>query len=293
MKKLSAAKIGVIAAEMLSTENSGNVIGVTSKGVFLRAGDSIAFITDAEYRSPFNLTLDYLDHSMDILQPGSKVILRPDELYFPEEHLTISTNEAEVWIPSSPVKIKESNLTQSALVEECARSLLHKDPQKGFLFLVHPPSENEGKTVIQKTRNSVEKLISSFKKQDSETFKNAAKELLGSGGGLTPSGDDLLTGFFLYHTRYDRASNKERKYIREWHAEILREAYTQTTTISANRLAAAGRGWSEELFLHVIDAIFDSSIRLNGRDLETLANFGHSSGVDTFTGIYFAVKSML
>lgn len=293
MKNYHVSRIGVIAAEILAEADSANVIGITSKGAFLRTDDRILFLTSADYRSPFNLTLTGVDHPLAELQPGDLIVIRDGELYIPEARITISTTAAEIWTPSAPVTLKTSIKDQLILAERWIERCRRKDPEKGFLFLANEPIDSSKSQIDQETRNSVLSLLDGFKQEDLESFMTGILALLGKGGGLTPSGDDLVTGFFLYHMRYDQAVGVERKFITEWLSSVTELAIERTTTISANRLAAARRGWSEELFLKIIDALFDPSIKLDGMFWERLISFGHSSGVDTFMGIYFAIKSLL
>lgn len=293
MKEYSVNQMGIIAAEILETATSGNVIGTTSKGVFIRIDDRILFLTSADYHSPFNLMITDADHHLSELQPGDLVVFRKGELYIPDARITIHLSPAVVWTPTAPAPIKTSIIDQFELAEQYIDILRCKDPEKGFLFLANKSTNPSRSSIELETVNSVQSLLEGFQNEDLDQFMAGVRVLLGRGGGLTPSGDDLVTGFFLYHIRYGQAASEERRIVTEWLSKVTQLAYERTTTISANRLEAARRGWSEELFLKIIDALFDPAIILDGKSFERLINFGHSSGVDTFMGIYFAVKGLL
>lgn len=289
MKEYSISNIGALAAETIASADSGSIIGITSKGAFIRTDDRILFLTCADYRSPFNLTMSDADHRLAELQPGDLVVFRTGELYIPAARITIRTDAADIWTPPSPSPLKTPFNDQLALAEQWIKTLARKDPDKGFLFLA---SESGGQIDIE-TSHSVQSLLEGFKQENFEKLMSGVRVLLGRGGGLTPSGDDLVTGFFLYHMRYDQAMDIVRPVIHDWLLQVTQLAFERTTTISANRLAAARRGWSEELFLKIIDALFDSTNQLDSGFFERLISFGHSSGIDTFMGIYYAIKSML
>lgn len=293
MKEYSVSTMGAIAAETLESADSGSVIGITSKGAFLRTGDRILFLTSADYSSPFNMILTDENHWLAELQPGDLVVFRNRDLYIPGARITINTDAAEIWTPPAPALLKTSIKDQLVLAERWSENLRRKDPEKGFLFLANESNGFFKSQNDQETRNSVRSLVDGFKQEDFDKFMSGVRLLLGRGGGLTPSGDDLVTGFFLYHMRFDQSTGRERLIIPEWLSQVTQLAFERTTTISANRLAAARRGWSEELFLKIIDALFDPAIKLDGRFFERLISFGHSSGVDTFMGIYFGLKSLL
>lgn len=285
-------KIGSIAAEVLSKGGTGKIGGNTSKGVFIRIRDRVLFLTREDFRSPFNLTVSTYDHRLSELKPGDQVIIRTDELFFPEVMLKVKTGSAELWTPAIPAQVAAPINDQVQLVEEWIRILVKKDPNKGFLFLAGNYGAENDAILVQQARQAVSGMVESFEDRNLPGFLIAAGGIMGSGGGLTPSGDDVLTGFFLYHTRYDQASGKVRPFVQEWCNEIVKLAFQKTTTISANRLEAAGLGMAEGIFLQMIDALFDPSIKIPEDFFDRLINFGHSSGVDTFMGIYFGVKSL-
>jgi hypothetical protein len=291
MNELKIIKIGEIAAETLAMGGVGKVIGITSKGVFIRFGDRILFLTSADYRSPFNLTLANPNQKLEQLQPGDSVEIHQESLFIPIIETVVQTEDAVKWTPPAPVVIQTSLVQQLRMAEAWVDTLYRLDPLKGYLFLANEIPETEPFTA-QHTRGSVAALLENFRSHNLEGFLKASLGLLGSGGGLTPSGDDFLAGFFLYHVRYDQAASVKRGFISEWNSEVSQLAFQKTTTISANRLAAAGRGWSEDLFLQLIDALFDSSVKLERNYFNHLLDFGHSSGVDTFMGIYFALQSL-
>jgi hypothetical protein len=293
LNDLIVKKIGSIAAEVLSRNTAGKVAGITSRGVFLRIGDRILFLTTADYRSPFNLTLGFSDSRFEQLQAGDQVIIRQNELLFPRIGLIVKTDSADLWTPNSPAILATSPANQLALAEKWIALLRSKDPTKGFLFLADPMPANNDSMIVQKAHSAVSGMVKSFKERDLGAFLTAANLIIGAGGGLTPSGDDVLTGFFLYHVRYDQALEKPRLFVHEWCTEMVKLAFQKTTTISANRLEAAAAGMSEEIFLRLIDALFDPSIQLPDDNFDMLLNFGHSSGVDTLMGIYFGIKSLL
>ena len=291
MVNLGVSIIGAAAAESLKNTADGSVVGVTSKGAFLRAADRILFLTPADYCSPFNLTLSNADQRFERLAPGDPFTIDDGRIVFPARQMTVQTALAEVWQPPLPVPVKTSPTQQQKSLGEIARRLRQMDAGKGFLFLSQPLEETTQDTHL-KVYHAANDLVACFKKQDREGFMAASGVLLGAGGGLTPSGDDFLAGFFLYHFRYDQAAGRQRVFLAEWCEALTGLAFQKTTTISANRLMFTARGWSEELFLRLIDHLFDPAIPFDEDLIHLLMEFGHSSGVDTFVGISYAVASL-
>ena len=292
MRKTQVSHIGSAAAEALNKPSNGTVTGVTSKGVFLRIDNRIMFLTDFDFRSPFNLMLNNLELLTDSLQPGDKFNVNGDGFYFPGRNLHFETANAMVWLPPGPVPQLANLSEQKERVDLLISRVQQRDPEKGFLFIALPQSDTlpEHKQSIHQAAHA---MMEAFRAEDKNAFIASSKKLIGAGGGLTPSGDDFLAGFHLYHFRREQAGATRAEFLTEWWRALVDYSFEKTTTISANRLEYTARGWSEWLFLEIIDHLFNPRIEFEDGKLQTLINFGHSSGVDTLVGISFAVNSLL
>lgn len=285
---LEVFRIGAAAAEVMQNAKEGSVIGVTSRGAFLRAGDRIIYLTSANYRSPFNLTLAGGDQRFERLEPGDRFFIVDGSLQFPAHRMSVRTETAEYWEPHLPVPIRRANGDQKLRSMEIADQLCSLDKDKGFLFLSRPTGIELSPDQVR-ILDAAYSIVKGFQQQDKTQFLNAAATLIGTGGGLTPSGDDFLTGFLLYHVRRELASGEPSSFLADWCKELTTLAFNKTTTISANRLLFAARGWSEDIFLHLIDHLFDPAVTFTCDEIRLLMEIGHSSGVDTFMGIYYAI----
>jgi hypothetical protein len=112
--------------------------------------------------------------------------------------------------------------------------------------------------LLTEEQEEIQRSVITFKQtyfsHKSEECLRAAAALFGLGGGLTPSGDDVITGFQLYQVRVRALQNKaERAFIIEMGQKLTELAYQKTLYVSANRLEAACQGWTEDLFLKVLD----------------------------------------
>ena len=284
-------RIGVAAVEALGLAPNGTVQGVTSRGAFLRVTDRIIYLTPLDYRSPFNLTLAGGDQRFERLEPGDTFTIDSDRLVFPTRRITVLTEQAEVWHPSLPVPIRSSLQEQHKRASAIAARLRQLDAHKGYLFLSQPQNEiviPDQFTVF----SAAQEIAASFARGNRAGFMQASASLIGSGGGLTPSGDDFLAGFLLYQFRCALSTGVRHSSLEEWCAELSGVAFQKTTTISANRLMFTARGWSEDIFLNLIDHLFDPAVPFSDDRVCLLMEIGHSSGVDTFMGIMYAIQSM-
>jgi hypothetical protein len=286
---LTASSIGIYVQTSLPGKTTGKVIGVTSKGTFLLFGSSTIFLTVNQHLSPFNIILPPDSHLLVELTVGDSVIYSQNELLIPERQLTISLAGVPVWAPPALLPPQNSDREQFQNARQILEELLLLVPQKGFSFLgKESGSDSPEQAAI---RHSTAVFTRSFQSNDLAACLEASLALFGLGTGLTPSGDDWLTGFILYHSILNLAKSKSLSpFLRSLGPELVFSAYRRTTWISANRLESALKGWSEGIFISVIASIFGDSRVDTTAIAQYLHQFGHSSGVDTFTGIYAACE---
>lgn len=291
-KSFFATQLGCMVSEAFSANREGKVMGISSKGIFLRSGDYILFITEAPYKSPFNLYVPGFDRLMSTLAMNEQFEVTQDGIHFTDSDTRIVTENADVWTPKPPLAIT----TEQAERQQQAAVLLDQiagiDAKKGWIFLHTEKGKAVDSTDYAMTRivDNTRNFMTGFQQNALQRCLEASASLFGLGGGLTPSGDDWLTGFLLYQTRYHQAENTPSGFLDELSALLQDMAFQKTTTISANRIMAARRGWAEEPFLAVIDTLFESGKAFPQGLTELLVRFGHSSGVDTTLGIAAAVE---
>jgi hypothetical protein len=282
-KSFFATFMGKMAAEALELHRVGSVRGLTSKGIFLQCGEYILFITDAPYKSPFNIYVPGFDRLMAELSVNTEFEATKEALVFHTHEIRIITENAEIWTPDEPDQLVTIHIDRVHLIESILNRISDIDPVKGWMFLFNLHSTLP-KDLVDRISNNTRFFTKAYIDRNLDGCLESAGHLLGLGGGLTPSGDDWLAGFLLYQTRFQMAINKQAAFLAELTQKLLELAKVKTTTISTNRILAASWGWAEEPFLQVIDALF------LGKTVSTdlvrlLTHFGHSSGVDTTLGI--------
>jgi hypothetical protein len=288
--KLSALQIGGLASKALQPGVEGKLLGVTSSGVFLNSGDKIFFLTAADYKSPYNIQVESLEPLTQRLVVGDQWKIVDSGIQFFNEELRIDFRNASIWSPDPPKKTETDARTQLFRMNEIAGHMRELDSSKGWIFLYQCDDPNQEARLICSLTGD---FLAGFHSSDLSRCLESSRPILGRGGGLTPSGDDWLTGYLLFHTRRGQAIGKEDAFIRNLGSSITSLAFERTTKISANRIEAACLGWAEELFLKVIDSLCITDCELSDAEIRHLVNFGHSSGVDTCMGILSAVRSLV
>jgi hypothetical protein len=286
-----ATIIGSMAFEGLKAKTAGKVLGVTSRGVFLISGDSVMFLTNSQFKSPFNLQVNGFERIFKTLQVGDTFKVNPSGIQFTSNNVLILIDPGSIWTPTPPELGIISLTTQRERISQLLDQMRQIQHDKGWLFL---KSEVIGRSIEPTPLQAkigilTQSFITAFDKMDSDAVKEAGRSLLGLGSGLTPSGDDWLAGFILTRTRLGQAAGETNAFLEYCGEMIQKMAFEKTTSISANRLAAARRGWSEELFLEVLDYLTCEDAQLRKGLVEQLVEFGHSSGIDTCMGILSAL----
>ncbi|WP_312983105.1 DUF2877 domain-containing protein [Atlantibacter sp.] len=145
-------------------------------------------------------------------------------------------------------------------------------PEYGIWNILHSSNERMMQAVRQ---------LAAWLDDDAQTPGDALKTLIGAGAGLTPSGDDFLLGmlFVLKATRHRRVDDL---------AAAITALLDRTTTISRAMLYYGCRGHFGEQLLALTTP---TNLSLNHRLLR-VAEYGHSSGHDMLTGLFFTLRAL-
>jgi len=105
------------------------------------------------------------------------------------------------------------------------------------------------------------------------------EHFLGRGIGLTPSGDDFLSGILMVESTF-----LDSTVFKETIKNRLKDGVT--TPVSINYLNCLVRGYVSENFNHLLKNIFKEieSVKAQ-RILKNIFEYGHTSGIDTLFGI--------
>ncbi|PAE42662.1 DUF2877 domain-containing protein [Bacillus sp. 7884-1] len=114
-----------------------------------------------------------------------------------------------------------------------------------------------------------------------------AVSLLGLGPGLTPSGDDFLTGLF---TIFNMKNSPFYPY-RSFCEDVLKKAKTLTNDISYMTLKKAAIGKVRESIISLLNALLIENDEDLNLSLNKLLNIGSSSGTDIALGIVFGMEA--
>ncbi|MGB0572202.1 MAG: DUF2877 domain-containing protein [Alphaproteobacteria bacterium] len=154
----------------------------------------------------------------------------------------------------------------------------------GFAMALFPDTQRGAydRALAHTVQTTVPELLRAGPNADLPVAVACLNRLLGSGPGLTPSGDDFATGYFLGFQ--DRAEEPEEK---EFLHRLMQAALVKScdsTDVSRACLAHAATGRFSSPLINLTDAIATHAGDIPAR-LADVIDLGHSSGRDTVFGL--------
>jgi hypothetical protein len=293
LMKIRISHFGFFAQQVLERSESARVSGIASRGIYLQPEDDLTlYLSLEDFRGPLTLNLEEGSTRLEKIKAGCSVRFNTGEMQFPDEKITISFEDSNIWHPSpvdNEIKIKPGHL-------DSIISLVNKlIPESPYLpLLSNNPSQIPGVPVIGER---ILNLQNALKTGSPEKIAKESTKLLGLGPGLTPLGDDFLLGVLLTLNRWGHIILPLRSDIQKSDPEshptnlvnylnqiILENTRLKTTQISASLLACAMEGAADERLLKVLDGLISGSA-ITQNELRNLLRWGHSSGITVLAGM--------
>lgn len=277
-----------IAAETVSRTVLGRLRGSPSAGRVLASfdhacdlltegGDVVALVTPQVGSGPLNVVVDDSASCFASLEPGMPATLDADEIQVGE--LEIGLGEAAVWEPRpdwADLRARRAGIVARLPV---LRLLSVEDAPAGSLLSILEGSSFDGSlrgAALAETERAVGALMDGWI-GDLTRLREGAAQLAGLGGGLTPSGDDFLTGVMVWAWLAHPAPSS-------FCQAVVEAAAPLTTTLSAAFLGAAARGECDAAWHDLLYALAqEDGVELPKAAQDVLAH-GVTSGADALAG---------
>ena len=289
---LTVTSIGSRAQRILTDTNDASILGVTSRGVFLRIRERwVIFLSYESNRGPLTLNFNPNIRIPSNIHQGQLVEIRDRDIICSESNFRIRTEGAATWIipppPRTNTKPQEFiNRIRSIGEEVIAQrggvgltpilaELLHLAMNK------QPPQDKFYRPM------DLQQVHRNLKSSDDNRVVSQLQKFLGLGTGLTPSGDDLICGFLLTCNRYQDVLPIPFN-LTEINQAIVELAYPKTSLLSANLIECATVGQADERLVLALDGILAETL-IPASCANQLLSWGNSSGCDAFLGMALAI----
>jgi hypothetical protein len=290
--KIWASWQGVISKDLLSISQTGIIIGVTSRGIFLQLDTGwILFLSCENFRGPLTLNLAGDASILQGLENKSQVFIRDGKICVMSGEIVVDCSQASIWIGQLPPDAPLSPERRCRVLKSAAYNILAQKREPGlYRFLAellklefeHSPAELGPFSGLDAGR-----LLLLLKEGDPDSILSALTPMLGLGAGLTPAGDDLILGMLLAYNRW-KPVLMPRFGLAELNDRIIQVASQRTTRLSANLISCAVQGQADERLVHALDGIMTGT---SGEDqcVRNLLAWGDSSGSNALAGMALAI----
>jgi len=284
--------LGHIAHESISQNGTGEIFGVMSRGVYVKTSSRwLSFISCEPYRSPITINLNGDPICPHQISSGMPVQISDRQMIIPDVRLSISVQNSDVWNPSPPQFPPLSKAECLQNLAHFTRKALTQKPSVGLCPLLPyfiPLPEFQKKFELNSLQKEILAIQPDLLNREAAPFVSKLCNCLGAGAGLTPSGDDFVTGLLLALNRWVDVL-WDRNDLDLITQKVVEAAYLKTTTLSANLIELASLGEGDERILQAIDLIMGGDTDKSSI-VDDLLGWGSSSGVDMLVGFAAALS---
>ena len=239
----------------------------------------VFFVNNSIGGGPFNIVVDDVDFSEleDLIVAEDYFQLNDEKVFF--DNSKKYNSELKV------SDFNENKFTSNLVFFE--KALIENSPGKSLTFLLDERRKKNFKSsyeieFVRRFDLAAEYFISS-------NFLEGIKLIKGVGFGLTPSGDDFISGFLI-------ALNYLQKFYKVDNSDLIDHIYkaAKRENLFTNVfLLAAKNGSLFEKFKNLIHSILYSGQNEILENTRTLISFGETSGADQGVGFLFGIKRNL
>jgi hypothetical protein len=296
--------IGVEASSrMKSNGNIGTVHSVYRGALNVMTDQGmITFVADGHERGPLNVNYDQSDLNLSSLSlsPGD-CVRRYSTTIKVGECLLLLLENAKVYEPEArfSLPVRDPQIVRRNI--QCARSAALKFGHlAGLGDLLESLEEgiwrHSGKglnTFSKIALPQIKMLLEAVRGTDLSAIGKATLGLAGLGPGLTPSGDDLLSGFMLMISLYAKNTGRIQERVTRINGAVLSAALGRTTTVSEEYLIQASQGRGNESATILCRELLTGEEGSIEQAVRNITIIGETSGTDTTLGIILGAGSFL
>ena len=249
-------------------------------------GQLISLCSRANDDAPWSLRVDVDDWTSWVVEPGAMVHANRDAVILPGDAPRIDLVGAQAWEAlATPLTSNTTQLTDRAL--ELAAIIRLAGVAGGALPV--PATDPFATLVAARIRTGLADVVAGELAGRVDRVEAAAASLLGLGPGLTPAGDDVLTGLALMVARPGSRSTTVLPALRN----VLQVHTNRTTALSRATLSAALDGGAPQRLIDLLDTLVspdDHEPLLLRQRADRVIRIGHTSGTDIACGVLAGIE---
>jgi len=260
----------------------------------IRGGELLTLVAASESDLPQGIRVDVPDNfSFEILNVGEQVICRNETLRL--DSLTVDLRGARRWKCDLPaLQADAANPAMSAAWSFVWDALNKRQIQSKAEIIAGNIFHSEGikqSRVAEKTGDAMRELFEATQRCDDLSVASPVRALIGLGAGLTPSGDDLLVGYLAGLWCAIRDGSERIQFVSDLGKTIIHFSHL-TNDISRTYLYHAAQGQVSSSLVNLANVICMGEKPDRLLDIaETAMNIGHTSGMDTVTGLLLGLTA--
>lgn len=281
--RLRAISLSRPIYEFLRTPHTGTVLATFVRSCYLDLdGQIVVVVLPDLLNGPLNLVVaadsGFTFDSLPVGAPvsGSPLFIRVGDA------VEISLEQSSVWNPAV-AGWDHTNLSRIRANLRMVSSLVQTEaPDGSFAAYFHDPARLPARAI-----EAMKLLEGGLAQPSVELVEAAARQLAGLGGGLTPSGDDVLVGTLICLTVLPGGDHRAPR------GAILAATQGRTTRISAAYLASASRGEAGEAWHDLMRSLAESDRTAVESATRGVIAFGETSGADMLAGFLLAARALI
>ena len=266
----------------------------------------ISIVREEVGSGPINIVTD-LPRGKSMAELGVKkyaeVLRKDDEIVIGGTAVLISIQHARLYRTEKdfPTKLR-SILEIRANVAVVARTVANRGHHQGLgslIPLLVPSGTEKTKRPVELNSFSrlalprVRSLLSKIREGRISELGPDVQNLAGLGPGLTPSGDDMLSGLMASLALIVHNLKGDAERARRVNRKIALSARKRTTMLSEEYLWQAAKGETNEHFQKLIKKMLTAPPNEAQRSAELVLKVGETSGTDTALGILLGFQLSL
>jgi hypothetical protein len=272
-------------------ESPAHVLSAFARVCNLVSADQsvLALVLPEVGNGPFNIVVDGPPGLLAQVEPGTLAAIGKTRIRIGE--LEVDLRKAETWEPCPDWEALRSQRAVIASHTAFLRALCLSYTSSGSLLPLlgaMPAGNMSARAILRSAQGAAETLIEGCH-GDSAQLQEGATRLAGLGNGLTPAGDDFLTGVMVWIW----LNHPTPESLCQTIADV---SESRTTTLSAALLRAGARGENSIAWHALLEALAEGSsstqkTRLSAA-VQRVLSTGATSGADSLAGFLYCASAL-